>query len=282
MFRTKIFILLALFLTISAGFVHAEIETDLLSTIQMDHPPVDIEVSLSGQMIFVLDNQGNLIVYNPTGSLLDKVAVGTEVDQIKIGPRDDVLYLANSKAKTIQVLSLTFTHDIDVKGSPYEGPKNAPVTLVIFSDFQCPYCSRIGAVIDQVREKYPKEVKVVFKHFPLANHRFAMKAAQASIAADAQGKFWEYHDLIFQNYNQLSDEKFEEFRAALNLDKAKFEKVMNSKETIDKINADKNDGIKAGVRGTPSVYVNGRLVRPANLDGISSAVEKALKQTKKK
>lgn len=281
MLKVKALILLVLCLSLCAGLANAEIDTELLNTIKTDNPPVDIEVSLSGQMIFVLDNQGQLVVYNPSGNLLGKVKVAADVDQIKVGPRDDVLYLSSSKEKTIQVLNLAFSHDIDVKGAPYKGPKNAPVTLVVFSDFQCPYCSRIGAVIDQVLEKYPKEVKSVFKNFPLANHRFAMKAAQAAVAADAQGKFWEYHDLIFKNYSNLSDEKFEEFRAQLNLDKAKFDKAMNAPETTAKINNDKNDGINAGVRGTPSIYVNGRIVRPANLNGITEAVEKALKEMKK-
>lgn len=282
MFKVKALTLLALCFLLCTAYANAEIETELKNTIKLDNPAVDIEISLSGQMIFVLDNQGQVSVYNASGTLLDKVKVGSDVDQIKIGPRDGVLYLSNSKEPSIQVHSLAFAYDIDIKKAPFKGPKNAPVSLVVFSDFQCPYCARIGAIIDQVREKYPKQLKTAFKHFPLANHRFAMKAAQATIAADAQGKFWELHDLIFKNYSKLSDEKIEEFRAELNLDKAKFEKVMNSPKTIAQINGDKKDGGDAGVRGTPSVYVNGRLVRPANLKGISAAVEKAIKDMKKK
>jgi protein-disulfide isomerase len=282
MFKIKPILLLALCLVFRAGYASAEIETELLNTLKTDHPIINMEVSLSGQMIFALDNQGQLLVYNASGGLVDTLKVGPDVNQVKVGPRDDVLYLSNGKTNSIQILSLNFTHDINIQGSPFKGPKNAPVAIVVFSDFQCPYCARIGGIIDQVREKYPKEVKTVFKHFPLANHRFAMKAAQATVAADAQGKFWEYHDLVFQNFSALTDEKFEEFRATLKLDKAKFDKVMNAPETIAKINSDKQQGDEAGVRGTPTLYVNGRQVRPANPEGLTAAVEKALKEVKKK
>ncbi len=240
--KAKPILLMLLCLALCAGYANAEIETNVLNTLKLDHPAIAMEVSLSGQMIFVLNDQGQLLVYNASGRLLDTLKVGPEINQVKIGPRDDVLYLSNSKTNSIQILSLSFIQDINIQGSPFKGPKNAPVTMVLFSDFQCPYCSRIGAITDEVLKKYPKDVKLVFKNFPLPMHPFAMKASQAAMAADAQGKFWEYHDLLFSNQSMFSDAKFEEFRQTLKLDKAKFDKVMNSPETIAKINTDKAAG----------------------------------------
>jgi protein-disulfide isomerase len=269
-------------LALGLPLAHAEVETEVTATLKLQNPPIDMEVSMNGQRIYVLDNQGQLLIYNPTGALLNTVKVGADVNQIKIGPRDDQLYLSNPKDNTVQVLNLSFTHAIDIAGSPFKGPANAPVAIVVFSDFQCPYCARIPAIIDEVLKQYPKEAKTVFKHFPLSMHRFAMQAAKASMAADSFGKFWEYHDLVFQNYSMLSEQKLDEFRETLKLDKAKFDKRMNDPKTLEKIQKDAKAGEDAGITGTPTVFVNGRLVRPANQEGIKAAVEKALKDLKNK
>ncbi len=269
-------------LALGVPLAQAEVETDIVATLKLQNTPIDMEVSLNGQRIYVLDNQGQLLIYNPAGALLNTVKVGADVNQIKISPRDDVLYLSNPKDNTIQVLNLSFIHDIDIAGSPFKGPANAPVAIVVFSDFQCPYCARIGGIIDEVLKQYPKETKFVYKHFPLKMHAFAMKAAKASIAADSFGKFWEYHDLIFQNYSTLSDKKLDDFRETLKLDKAKFDKRMEDPKTLERIQKDAAAGEDAGITGTPTVFVNGRLVRPATQEGIEAAVEKALKDMKKK
>ncbi|MBT8341580.1 MAG: thioredoxin domain-containing protein [Desulfatitalea sp.] len=263
-------------LTLCVSPALAEVNSSVLSTIKLSHAPLDIEVSLTGQRIYVLDDQGDLLIYDPEGKLMDKLKVGTQVNQLKVGARDDVLYLVNPKDQTIQVLDLTFTYKIDTSTAPIKGPADAPVTIAVFSDFQCPYCSRIGGIIDKVLEAYPKQVNTAFKHFPLSNHQFAAKAAQATVAAQAQGKFWEYHDLIFKDFRNLNDEKLDEFADTLKLDKKAFEKAKADPKTAERVLRDQAEGQRVGVTGTPSVYVNGQLVRPANFNGIKAAVEKAL------
>lgn len=280
MTQIRIFLLLVLCLIISAPAAQAEIESTLIQTVQLKNKPIDIEISLSGQSFYVLDNRGQLLIYDNSGELKDTLDVGKDVDQIKVSPRDDYLFLSSSKKKTIQVLSLSVVQEINTKGSPFKGPEDAPVVMAVFSDFQCPYCARIGSILDKVLEKHPKKVKLVYKYFPLPNHRYAFKAAQAAEAAHQQGKFWEYHDLIYKNFSSLNDTKFEEFRDTLKLDKEKFDKAMNAAETKAKINTDKNEGSSAEVRGTPTVFVNGRMVRPARPENIEEAIEKALKEKK--
>jgi protein-disulfide isomerase len=277
MIKNKYWFLMILCLIIGVWPAHAEINGKLLKEFKLTHAPLDMEVSLSGQRVFILDDQGNLLVYSIDGRLTDTIPVGKDVDQIKVSPRDDLLFLASRENKTVRILNLIYTHDIDISGCPYQGPSNAPVAVVIFSDFQCPYCARIRSVLDQVREHFPKQVKVVYKQFPLSSHRYSLLAAKASIAADAQGKFWEYHDLLFENYSRLNEQKIEQFRAALKLDKAKFDRVMNAPQTLEKINRDRQEGEEADVRGTPTIFVNGRMVRPANYEGITEAVQNALK-----
>ena len=133
-------------------------------------------------------------------------------------------------------------------------------------------------VLEQVLEKYPETVKVVFKNFPLRNHKFAMKAAVAALAAESQGKFWEFHDLLFKNYNQLNDEKIQEIAVAVGLNQEEYEKKKNDPATSRQINQDLSDGRQAGVRGTPTVFINGILLRDRSLQGFQAAIDKQLEK----
>ena len=131
-------------------------------------------------------------------------------------------------------------------------------------------------VLEQVLERYPKEVKVVFKNFPLRNHKFARKAATAVLAADRQGRFWEFHDLLFENFSRLNDQKIQEIARELSLDMEKFEKSMKDSQILAKVSRDKSDGIRASVRSTPTVFINGKLVRDRTLKGLIAKIEKEL------
>ena len=133
-------------------------------------------------------------------------------------------------------------------------------------------------LLEQVLEKNPKDVKVVFKNFPLRNHKFARPAAIAALAAGKQGKFWEFHDLLFENYAHLSEEKIREISQKLSLDIDKFEKDKKDPQILKLIRRDVTDGLRAGVRGTPTVFINGRLLRNRNLAGFQTLIDKALKK----
>lgn len=133
-------------------------------------------------------------------------------------------------------------------------------------------------VIEQVLEKNPNQVKLVFKNFPLRNHKFAMPAAIAALAAEKQGKFWEFHDLLFENYNRLNEEKIKEIAQRLNLDMEKFEKDQKDPQIRAMINRDLAEGNQAGVRGTPTVFINGRLLRNRSMAGFQELIEKALEK----
>jgi len=135
-------------------------------------------------------------------------------------------------------------------------------------------------VLEQVLEQYPQQVKVVFKHFPLQSHKFAYKAAQATMAADKQGKFWEFHDLLFKDYNNINDQKIEEIRASLNLDADQFQREMLDPGIKAQIDADLRNGNSAGVRGTPTVFINGKLLRDKSLRGFHQQINQELTQLK--
>ena len=127
--------------------------------------------------------------------------------------------------------------------------------------------------------KNPDTVKFVFKHFPIRSHKFATKAAIGSMAAHEQGKFWEFHDLVFENYNKLTDEMIESFATQLALDKAAYDAKTKDPAVLGKVRNDYNDGIKAGVRGTPSLFVNGRKVKNRSLQGFQQLIDRELAAT---
>jgi protein-disulfide isomerase len=132
--------------------------------------------------------------------------------------------------------------------------------------------------LEQVLERYPKEVKLVFKNFPLRNHKFAMQAAIAALAAEKQGKFWEFHDLLFKNYNHLNEQQIGEIAQQLKLNMEKFDKDRKNPQIAAMINRDLAEGNQAGVRGTPTVFINGRLLRNRSMAGFQELIEKALKE----
>jgi protein-disulfide isomerase len=137
-------------------------------------------------------------------------------------------------------------------------------------------------VFEQVLEKYPQEVKVVFKNYPLQNHKFAKKAAVAALAAEKQGKFWEFHDLLFKNYNRLNDQKIEEIAQAVGLNLEEYEKMKKDPAIETKVRQDLADGRRAGVRGTPTVFINGKRLRDRSFDGFQAAIDKELERLGKK
>jgi protein-disulfide isomerase len=133
-------------------------------------------------------------------------------------------------------------------------------------------------LLEQVLETYPDKVKMAFKNFPLRNHKNAMNAAAAALAAGNQGKFWEFHDMLYKNYNKLSDKMINDIAVVLKLDQQKFEQARKTPEIMDQISRDVNDGRKAGVRGTPVVFINGRTLKDRSLNGFKQIIDDELKR----
>ena len=131
-------------------------------------------------------------------------------------------------------------------------------------------------LLDQVLEKNPQTVKIVFKNFPIRSHKFAVTAAVAALSADRQGKFWEFHDELFKNYKNLNEEKIQAIALKLKLNKAKFEKDRKDPLLLEQVKHDVNEGIKAGVNGVPTVFVNGRKLRKRSLQGFQELIDKEL------
>ncbi len=269
------------FILISGAIVptaHADIAWTLLDQFKLDAEPIDITVSADGKLIFVLV-PGEILVYsNIEKKAANRIPIDDAFDKLSYSQKNNVLILTSSSSKILKRIKIDVVHEIDISGLPYKGPDNAPVIIAVFDDYQCPYCARLHSILKQVLGKYPDKVKLVIKQFPIRSHKFAKKAARAALAANEQGKFWEFHDKLFKSYRSLNDAKFLSFAKELNLDMEKFTAGMNSEAIKNVIQKDIINGKKIGVRGTPSVYINGKVLKSRSLKGFQQIIENELKK----
>ncbi len=154
-------------------------------------------------------------------------------------------------------------YKIPTGGAPQKGPSTAKVTIVEYSDFQCPFCSRVGPTIKKLEETYGNDVRILFKHNPLSFHDKAHLAAEAAAAAQEQGKFWEMHDKLFDNQRALDRSNLEQYAGELGLDMAKFKSALDTGRFKAKVDAELAEAAKFGARGTPSFFINGKPFRGA-------------------
>lgn len=150
---------------------------------------------------------------------------------------------------------------VHVEGRPSKGPEDAPVTLAEFSDFQCPYCRGLSPTLQKIALDYKDKVRIVYLQFPLADiHPQALKAAEASLCAREQGKFWEMHDAMFADQGNLGIEDLKRKAAGLFLDMESFGACLESGKHFADVRNDVREGVKAGVSGTPALFINGRML----------------------
>src|SRR5690606_34602911 len=170
----------------------------------------------------------------------------------------------------------TTPKNIPMGASFIQGPADAAVTIVEFTDLQCPYCAQVAPILDSVARAFPKDVKVVFKHFPLNFHPQARPAAAAALAAGKQGKFFEFRYKVAPHFKELNDSLYLTVAKDLGLDMDRFKKDMElSPEATRIIDEDMALGRKLGVEGTPTVFVNGRLAQERSFDYFAELIRKA-------
>lgn len=164
----------------------------------------------------------------------------------------------NQQPQAPAPVSFAVTKDNNIRGD-----FDAPITLVEFSDFECPFCARHLPTLNRLLNEYDGKVRLVYKHFPLGFHPNAQKAAEASECAGEQGKFWEYHDKLFENYQDYGLDNFKQWAKDLRLNSAKFNDCLDSGKYAQKVKKDAQEGAQKGVNGTPATFVNGQLVSGA-------------------
>jgi protein-disulfide isomerase len=172
--------------------------------------------------------------------------------------------------------------NIAIDDRPWRGGANATVTIVEFTDYECPSCGATQPVLEEVVKEFGDKVKLVVRNFPLGQHTHAFKAAEASEAAREQGKYWEYASILFSNQKALEIDKLKEYATRVGLDRAKFDAALESGRFAGKVKRDVADGDKIGVDSTPSVFINGKRTRDRTKEGLRTAIEAALKDGNKK
>jgi len=177
--------------------------------------------------------------------------------------RDAFIKELRTKHKTTVALRPPLV-EVATAGRPERGGgAKAPVTIIMFSDYQCPFCKRGEDVVDKVLKTYGDKVRLVFRDFPLPMHPDARPAAEAAACANAQGKYWEYHAKLFENQSALGAPKLKEYAQQVGLDATKFDQCVKDRTFKDAIDKDLEDGARAGVSGTPGFFVNGRTLSGA-------------------
>lgn len=261
--------------------VQAAPEMETYLDLKLEKTPVDMAVSADGRRIFVLTNAGEVLVYTVGGVLDETLPVGPEIDGIAVGQNDNILFLKSSQKRSVRLVYFVSVKTIDISDAPTKGNPEAPVTIILFSEFQCPHCRKVGPVLEKVLEKYPDQVRIAFKHYPLRYHDMAERAAAAAVAAQRQGKFWEMHDRLYEHAKDLSDEKIFEIAAEIGLDLDRFSADLDDPKTAEKVNKDKEDGVQAAVTGTPTIFINGRQQESPRLDVILSVVQREIATSRK-
>lgn len=188
------------------------------------------------------------------------------------------------KKKNIEKLEASFKNRLEgigpEKHTPVKGPEDAPIVITEFSDFQCPYCQKVNKTIESLMKKYPGKIRLGFRHNPLKFHDKALPAAKAAMAAHRQGKFWEYHDRLFEKSSELGEEVFAEIAKDMGLDMKKFDDDRNSEEIAGQVEADREQAQSNKLTGTPVFVANGVVIRGAqNIGYFSKVVDRLLAET---
>jgi len=168
---------------------------------------------------------------------------------------------------------------ISVDQAPLLGKKDAPVSIIAFSDFECPFCSRGADILNQVKKKYGNKVSVAFKHFPLAMHQHARQASEASMCVNEQGsdKFWKFHDLLFKNQDKLDAKNLEIFAKKCGVDEKKYKACVETKKYASLVQKDLESGEKIGIKSTPTFFINGQMLSGAvPLEQFSEIIDEEL------
>ncbi|MGE4054124.1 MAG: thioredoxin domain-containing protein [Vicinamibacterales bacterium] len=194
------------------------------------------------------------------GASLDQVA--DAISELLVEERTtqaEEAYITTLRAKTPVSITLEPPRtEVAHAGRPARGPEDAPIEIIEFSDFQCPFCLQAKSTVDRVLAAYGDRIRFVYRHYPLPNHPDAVPAAEASMCAAAQGQFWPYHDHLFANTDQLSPAALKEHATALGLDMDDFNACFDSREYRDEIEEDMAAAREIGVSGTPAFFINGR------------------------
>lgn len=254
----------ALILIVTPAVVTASVAFESTLKANIDTPILDVATNPAEDIIFLL-TPGAVLIYSPEEqTVLERIPLDQPFDRIAFLEGDRLVLTAGQPSR-IEIIRFSRIYPIDLTNRSVKGPADAKVTIVVFDDYQCPYCARLERFIQQVLKQFPNDVKYAIKHFPLPSHQFAHQGAMAGMAAAKQDKFWEFHSRLLENHDQVNEEKIIEIAGELALDMDRFNQDRQSAASRLLIKEDVENGKKIGVSGTPTVFINGKRIRNRDL-----------------
>jgi protein-disulfide isomerase len=190
-----------------------------------------------------------------------------------------------SKEKEVAVFFEPYRFALDNNGAPVKGSVRAPITLIEFSDFQCPFCQRFSKTLHQIERRYGDTVRIIYRQFPIESiHPFAVGAAEASLCANEQGRFWDLHDAMFEDQAHLAVADLKAKASRLGMDRRRFDSCMDSRRHSQQVQKDIAEGSRLGVSGTPAIFLNGIELRGGAVPYavVAAAIDKELRRTKRR
>ncbi len=276
----KLLVILILLLCATSPLLANTVDVSMIRSVPLGETPRQVVATADGQRIYVLTDAGKVHLFSAEGQPQGSFEVGPDVTGIT-SQGSNRLVLQMAERQELMLVALQPVVAIDSSNSPVLGNADAPIEIAIFDDFECPYCARSVPLLKQVLDAYPDKVKLVFKNFPLPMHKNARTAALAGLAAEQQGKFWPLHDLLFENYNQLNPQKIRALAEQVGLDMKRFDKDLADPKLQKLVTGDMQEGQQIGVRGTPTIFINGRRLQQRSMDGFKKMIDAELASTEK-
>ncbi|MBN2382770.1 thioredoxin domain-containing protein [bacterium] len=262
--------------------VFAELEWTEIGGFDLGAKPLDIVASRDGKVVFIL-TKGEILQFDPSSkTVTGRIPIGPRFDRVDLADESNTLVLSSTSEKMIKLISYEIVYQLDLSLLPYLGPDNAPVVIAVFSEYKCPYCARLSQLLEQVLTKYPDTVKLVVKHFPLQSHQFSLEAALAALAAGRQGKFGPFHKELYANAKVLNEEKLTEIAQKLGLNLDQFNKDRQDPALNDIVQRDIRDGRDLGIRGVPTVLINGKIFQISSEQGFMEAISQEIARKENK
>jgi protein-disulfide isomerase len=280
--KCRLFIVLCALITIfcSLSDAGAKIEWSILKNIPLDDTPRDVAITREGATAYILCSKSVQVYSIAENRITDTIPLTGEFSQLALSPDGEQLFLTRDAGKQLTIIQISQVYDIPRGTSPVIGKATAPVTVVAFLDYQCPYCSRVYPALEQLIKQRPSDVNLVIKHYPLPMHRFAEKASLAALAAARQNKYQEMTKELFSDFQNLNDENIPKHAQAAGLDVTKFNTDYNDPALKKQVEEDRQLGMNMSVRGVPALFLNGRVVKDRSVQGLSSMVDEELKKAK--
>jgi protein-disulfide isomerase len=254
------------------------IEWKMIKEVSLDQPPIDVVTSYDGAYAFILTSKEIVVYSRKEDKIVNRIPVNKAYDRISFSKVSNEFILTSKDSKSLSFYKVTPIYNIDIDNQPYVGAADAPVTIIVYDNYQCSACKRFSGFISDVLKHYAEQVRVVIKFYPNPKDELAKKAAAAAMAAQMQGKFWDFHKALFENQADLDGDKILFIANNLALDIDKFKTDMKSQDVTAFIDRNLDEGKKLRIGVTPTVIINGKHLERNDYARLIGAIETELKK----